>query len=93
MIAIPNMEMPKSCWNCDLLSSCKAMPKNPTADEIGTYTVMRLKDCQLIDIVQCKDCKYFISPYENLIDADGLCDNMQVVMDKTDYCSHGERRE
>ena len=56
MIAIPNMEMPKSCWGCELLSSCKAMPKNPTAEEIGIYTVMRLKDCPLIEIVPCGEC-------------------------------------
>ena len=51
-VYIPNMKMPKSCWDCELLSSCKAMPKNPTADEIGIYTIMRLKDCPLIEIPQ-----------------------------------------
>ena len=45
-----------------------------------------------LNLVRCKECKYFISPYENLIDADGLCDNMQVLEDKADFCSHGERR-
>ena len=87
MIAIPNAEMPKGCVDCPVNDMvCELWTE---VDNIKTHTH---KDCPLIDIVRCKDCKYFISPYENLIDADGLCDNMQVVMDKTDYCSHGERR-
>ena len=96
MIAIPNMDKPKNAFNC----STKINPEERRCIYTGKVFEETLSllldrpcdDCPIIDIVQCKDCKYFITPYENLIDADGLCDNMQVVMDKTDYCSHGERR-
>lgn len=56
------------------------------------FLQMRADKCPLIEIVECKDCKHYITPYENIIDADGLCDNMQVLKDKNDYCSLGERR-
>jgi len=91
MIAIPNMEMSKSCWDCELLSSCKAMPKNPTADEIGIYTVMRLKDCPLIDIVRCKDCKY--AKYRLEGTEYDKCMITQLFVNKSDFCSYGERRK
>ena len=57
------------------------------------FLQMRADKCPLIEIVECKDCKHYITPYENIIDADGLCDNMQVLKDKNDYCSLGERRD
>jgi len=85
MIVIPNMEMPKSCWDCELLSSCKAMPKNPTADEIGIYTVMRLKDCPLIEIVRCGECKHRDSEFCQ------IRESMYGVKDD-DFCSYGERK-
>lgn len=100
MIAIPNIEMPKSCWDCELLSSCKAMPKNPTADELGTYTVMRLKDCPLIDIVHCKECIHF--HYDKPYIIQGIPVLGHEVCDfwgdgcKTSpngFCSYGEPRE
>ena len=88
-VYIPNIEMPKSCWNCELLSSCKAMPKKPTADEIGIYTIMRLNDCPLIDIdlVRCGECKWWNEETHG-------CDRNPSVKAwwRTDFCSYGERR-
>ena len=93
MIAIPNMDYPKFCDGCDLVKYWVNGSFYCMADgEELNLEVDRRNDCPLIEIVQCKDCKYSITPYENLVDADGLCDNMQVVMDKTDFCSYGERR-
>ena len=53
MIAIPNMEKPKGCIDC---------PVNDMACELWTEVANikahKHKDCPLIDIVQCNDCKY-----------------------------------
>ena len=60
MIAIPNMEKPKNCFQCsfnDGIYCClidtdtdALIPKMPTE---------RLPLCPLIEIVRCGECKYF----------------------------------
>ena len=45
MIAIPNMEKPKSCGECDLWSNC-FYPKNPYTEQ-DDYIA---PDCPLIEI-------------------------------------------
>ena len=96
MIAIPNMDMPKSCWDCELLFSCKAMPKKMTADEIGIYTVMRLKDCPLIEIVQCKECKHSkVYALQSDAPMKRWCHRGHFPKEVTDYyfCGDGGRRK
>lgn len=44
MIAIPNMDMPKSCAECFRILKCKSVPRWITADD-GIP-----KDCPLIEI-------------------------------------------
>ena len=48
MIAIPNMDKPKNCWECPFYDS-----EYPwTCDLFDAY-------CPLIDIVTCGECKYW----------------------------------
>lgn len=42
------------------------------------------------EVVRCKDCKYFCVGYPNALNADGLCENTDVLMDSEDFCSCGE---
>ena len=51
------------------------------------------------EVVRCENCKYFIpdaeldkEKYQNIIEADGYCDNCLRYTDKTDYCSSGRRK-
>lgn len=41
----------------------------------------------------CENCIYFISPYPNEIDADGLCTNCDKLTDKDSFCSDGVKKE
>ena len=50
------------------------------------------------ELVRCKDCKWFADFTDTLkilTHYEGQCRkyNRDVVMNKTDYCSYGERRE
>lgn len=83
MIAIPNTEMPKGCVNC---------PVNDMACELWTEVVNIKthihKDCSLIEIVTCGECKHGIKhPIEDV-----ECGLTSIFMSKTDFCSYGERK-
>ena len=41
----------------------------------------------------CENCIYFMSPYPNVIDADGLCTNCDKLTDKDSFCSDGVKKE
>ena len=41
----------------------------------------------------CDNCIYFLSPYPNAIDADGLCTNCDKLTDKDSFCSDGVKKE
>lgn len=87
MIAIPNMEMPKDCWECQMFG---------TWEEVGKFSCflgakvkdidIRPTDCPLIDIVTCGECKhwYRINP-----PIDEECD---IFPNADDFCPYGERR-
>lgn len=90
MIAIKDMEMPKCCFQCDFYSNeygCKLK----FTDECNP-SVEKPDDCPLVEIVTCKDCKYFV-------DEDGhgyYCkksDTERIPTCADFYCIHGERRE
>ena len=58
MIAIPNMDKPKNCKVCPFKTcfirvNIKSYTCLINDDECGKT------DCPLIDIVKCKDCKYW----------------------------------
>ena len=45
-VYIPNMEKPKSCWECF----------NANCDHWGEHGYDNSTDCPLIDIIPCKEC-------------------------------------
>ena len=60
MIAIKEMKMPNSCSECNLTTrktwnyACSINLK-----DIDCTETKRPKDCPLVEIVTCKDCKYW----------------------------------
>ena len=81
MIAIPNMEKPKKCRTCNFKSN----------KEGECWFVHDENDCQLIDIVQCKDCKHYDTESRSF----PCCTDMFGAvryMEPDGFCSKGERR-
>ncbi len=60
----------------------------------GIETLIELVDAPVIEIVRCKDCKYWWKENELCAEAhhtvDGVCG---VDAKADDYCSYGERKE
>lgn len=85
MVAIKDMEMPESCADCERGSIC--------GYGLG-YS--RAKNCPLVEIVTCKDCKY----YRNKENKHSYCTKRLNVDSITDryrepdyYCADAERKE
>jgi len=78
-IYIPNMEKPKSCWECPFYDPEYTW----TCDLFDAY-------CPLIEIVQCKDCKW----WDNNDDSNRCTHESGGMWAKPNaFCSYGERRE
>jgi hypothetical protein len=89
MVAIREMEMPKSCWRCNFCYDNKgyyycAINNNLLAFSIVDIPSERPKNCPLVEIVTCEDCK---SNNDNTctIDGCGIVDDY--------FCASAERRE
>lgn len=84
MIAIPNMEKPKSCTECNEQMINIVVDCYP--DEYGEDRYGNKITCPLIEIVECKDCKHYkreecrLDPF------------WERATEPTDFCSKGERR-
>ena len=50
---------------------------------------MAIESLSADEVVRCKDCKHYESDGGALM----VCSDTGVVVDDTDYCSYGERRE
>ena len=96
-VYIPNMEKPKRCieeLGFGLLNNpCLFVDEREACllqedSKIGEYEE-NYKTCPLIEIVECKDCKYW---------TDDMSGNMWCehaiggLTEPTDFCSYGERR-
>lgn len=95
MVAIKNMKMPKSCWNCNFCYNrngyyCE-ISHNLLAREVADIpSENRPTDCPLVEIVTCKDCVKG-HKYQNVDEC--YCDYLQDDVDTDFYCAEGERRE
>jgi hypothetical protein len=84
MIAI-NMEMPKSCADCERGSIC--------GYGLGYG---RPDDCPLVEIVTCKDCKHWDKEWTPNVPDDKeyhYCWMMDCNTSEDFYCADAERRE
>lgn len=101
MIAIPNMELPPWCGKCILQDGeiCYAINENDIdsglsffdLEDLRDFCIKRRDDCQLIDIVQCKDCKHYDTESRSF----PCCTDMFGAvryMEPDGFCSKGERR-
>lgn len=81
MIAIKDMKkMPSCCYECPYFDDYCALTGKWERDT----EQVRDKDCPLVEIVTCKDCKH---NYENSCDFDGF------GIDDDFFCAGGERKE
>ena len=102
MIAIKGMEIPSDCKKChlmatdglDILSPMMCIALWATKREIKHCVEGKiLDDCPLVEIVTCKDCKYYF------IDEDGCgyhcekSDSERISTCVDFYCIHAEKRE
>ena len=62
-------------------------------DSIGEYRLMNVPSADVVEVVRCKDCKY----YRHDVDKDGgswdCCSEHGEFVTPTDYCSYGERKD
>jgi len=95
-VYIPNMEKPKNAFNC----STKINPDERKCIYVGKVFEETLSllldrpcdDCPLIEIVQCKDCKY---GHKHILKDTYDCDKSDItVFHEADFfCKASERRE
>lgn len=88
MIAIPNMDMPKSCWECRLMdgeANCLVTDEGIPFKQEEIHP-----DCPLIEIVRCGECKWWKNETcEQWSDPNEF--NI-IETDPDDFCSYGERK-
>lgn len=80
-VYIPNIEKPKSCWECF----------NADCNHWGEHGYENSADCPIIeiDIVRCGECKWCNKDNEGTL----WCEHsIGGIMKPTDFCSYGERR-
>ena len=86
MIAIPNMDMPKSCWECRLMdgeANCLVTDEGIPFKQEGIHP-----DCPLIDIVTCGECRHWY----NDADCGMACEFTNMKQPSDGFCNWGERR-
>ena len=87
MIAIPNMEKPKECWECPCVndSDCQALDflkGDSRSYEVPFHGVR--PDCPLIDIVECWECECY-KGHEEYCEIDHFAR-------EHGFCFYGKRR-
>lgn len=91
MIAIPNMDMSKSCTECPLeVIGISGYPRCVIVQEMVVDGNL-FNRCPLIEIVECKDCKHSKEWYGDR----RLCylwSEVGVSVFESGYCNYGERR-
>ena len=100
MLAIKNMEMPKSCLDCPISHVdeidyyiCGEIGKN-----VYLYANEIHPDCPLVEIVTCKECKHYKEiPLNSSDEIIATCkknkDRNYHFLRPNFYCADAERRE
>jgi hypothetical protein len=83
MVAVKGMKMPKNCMEC-LLFDDEYGDCNIMGEPKANMTEERAKNCPLVEIVTCEDCK-FNDNNTCAIDGFGVADDY--------FCAGGKRRE
>lgn len=97
MVAVRGMKMPKNCMECPLFDG-EYGDCNIIGETKADATEERAKNCPLVEIVTCKDCKYYKRIELN------SCDEVITFCEKHSdkncrytspnfYCADAERRE
>ena len=94
-ILIKGARMPRCCevcpcnddnWRCGALGD--------TFDILGIDDLERKpSDCPLVEVVRCKDCKYWNKEKSDEVKDFGYCKCNDEYFTDTDYCSYGERKD
>ena len=68
--------------------------------EDAREAVKAIPAADVVEVVRCKDCKYFIpdkcldhTKYPNDLEADGLCGNIDKYTDEDRFCSSGAKMD
>lgn len=80
---------PMICDGCFHNTVCRL-----DGNEMLEWCSARAPSADVVEVIRCKDCKYFIKFAEDYIsveDADGMCDFYDCGMKRLDFCSYGER--
>lgn len=90
-VYIPNMEKPKSCGECEFNyylegGSYEWWECVILHDDITQFDTRRT-DCPLIEIITCRECKWWNKGFCNNGRADA-----NLKLDKNCFCDEGERR-
>ena len=85
-ITIKGLDMPQSCWECLLRQEGCCLILHQAVPSIVPLT--KLDDCPLIEIVECKECKYW---HEH--EWYNTCDkHIGNGFEPYHFCSYGEMR-
>ena len=94
MVAIKGMKMPENCMECPLFDG-EYGDCNIIGETKADATEERAENCPLVEIVTCKDCKYWDKE-------EGYCKPSSGTIEWVDYivctsadsfCESAERRE
>ena len=94
MIVIKDMEMPKSCSECGLKSGNYCYHKKPPYD-LNSIDVLKEKasNCPLVEIVTCKDCKYYREDDDTGHCTNHTCGDIVFWCHADYYCADAERKK
>lgn len=99
MIAIKSIKnIPKSCILCNLLEhGGYCYYKNPPY-ELNSRDILdeRPKDCPLVEVVTCKDCKHWVKDLTSRVPDDKeyhFCPMIDFNTSEDYYCADAERKE
>lgn len=95
MIAIPNIDMPKRCGECELRALDELEDEYCVIlrdDILVPYE--KMPDCPIIEIVTCGECKWGDTGIDESGEPFWKCLGIHYGGTRpTDFCSYGERRE